>query len=131
MALDSEQAAKVQPSPTASKDSVDVAVEAAKDLRDMGLDNIAEDIEARILLGEKKYGRRLQSHNGRDAWLDAYQEALDCINYGRQVQVEGLDDGLLFDLSVDLAAYIKEQMELRNAQEEIHVDGFRERSATP
>jgi hypothetical protein len=75
MALDSEAAA-VQPSPTVSSQSIDVAVEAAKDLRTMGLEEVALDIEARILLGERKYGTRLKSHNGRDAWLDAYQEGL-------------------------------------------------------
>lgn len=34
--------------------------------------------------GEKKYGTRLRTFNGRSAVLDGYQELLDAINYNRQ-----------------------------------------------
>lgn len=104
-------AAAVQPLPVG--DGVDVAVIAAENLRRSGHQKIAEDIEARIRLGERKYGTRLKSHNGRDAWLDAYQEALDCINYAQQVHTEHLDDGELFDRAVELAAYIEGKMRSR------------------
>jgi hypothetical protein len=111
-----------QPLPITTANSVDVAVKAAEDLRAMDLGDIAEEIEARIRLGERKYGSRLKSFNGRDAWRDAFDECLDCINYGRQVQIEGLDDGTLFDMAVELAEYIKYQMDSRS----IHADGFLE-----
>ena len=104
MALDPEIAAKVQPMPTG--DGIDVAVEAAKDLRAMGLPCVAEDIEARIRLGERKYGTRLKSHNGRDAMLDLYQEILDALNYSKQLVIEGKDDDTFFRCLVDIAAHV-------------------------
>lgn len=109
MALDDpEVAAKVQPMPTG--DGIDVAQEAADDLRAMGLPEIAEDIEARIRLGERKYGTRLKSHNGRDAMLDLYQEVLDGINYSKQLVIEGRDDDTFFRCLVDLAAVVRSKL---------------------
>lgn len=105
---DPEIAAQVQPAPTGN--GIDVAAEAADDLRRMGFVSIAEDIEARIRLGEKKYGTRLKSHNGRDAMLDAYQEILDGINYSKQLVIEGRDGGALFDALVELAVYVRGQL---------------------
>ena len=56
---------------------------------DMGGEDIASlvcrDIELRADLGKKRYGKRLQSCNGRDALVDAYQEALDLAMYLRQL----------------------------------------------
>jgi len=49
---------------------------------------VQQDIEARAVLGEKKYGERLKPHNGRNALIDAYQEALDLAMYLRQA-IEG------------------------------------------
>lgn len=109
MAMDNpEFAAQVQALPTGN--GIDIAVEAANELKNMGLPHIAEDIEARIRMGEKKYGTRLKSHNGRDAMLDLLQEALDAINYAKQLQIEGLDDGTFFNKSVDLAVAIRKRM---------------------
>lgn len=45
---------------------------------------VIADIVARVKMGEKKYGERLRANNGRDALLDAYQEALDLALYLRQ-----------------------------------------------
>ena len=45
---------------------------------------VMTDVEARAQLGEKKYGERLLPNNGRDALVDAYQEALDLCMYLRQ-----------------------------------------------
>ena len=45
---------------------------------------VHEDIEARVETGKKEYGERLHSNNGRDALIDAYQEALDLALYLRQ-----------------------------------------------
>jgi len=90
---------------------IDVAVEVAKDLRVIGREDIAEDTEARIRLGEKKYGTRLKSNNGRDAMLDLYQEILDGCNYAKQLVVENKDDGALFKQLVDLAQTVKARLD--------------------
>lgn len=46
------------------------------------------DVRERIAVGTKKYGTPLQANNGRDALVDAYQEALDLVFYLRQAIVE-------------------------------------------
>ena len=49
---------------------------------------VLDDIRQRIEAGRQKYGHYLQTHNGRDALLDAYQEALDLVFYLRQAILE-------------------------------------------
>ena len=49
---------------------------------------VLQDLKARARQGRAKYGVVLQSHNGRDALVDAYQEALDLCMYLRQVIAE-------------------------------------------
>lgn len=46
-------------------------------------DLVVADMKERDNTGYKKYGTRLQPHNGRDAMVDAYQEALDLAVYLR------------------------------------------------
>lgn len=46
--------------------------------------NVLNDIRERVAAGEAKYGTKLMTHNGRDALMDAYQEALDLVMYLRQ-----------------------------------------------
>ena len=46
---------------------------------------VKQDLEARAKVGKEKYGESLRSFNGRNAVLDAYQEALDLVMYMRQV----------------------------------------------
>lgn len=102
MALDNpEFAASIQPLPTG--DGVDIAGKAAQRLRDFDLPHIADDIEARIRMGEKKYGTRLKSHNGRDAFLDLYQEILDALNYSQQLVIEGRANEDFFNHLMDIA----------------------------
>lgn len=48
-------------------------------------DLVIADIETRKKVGLAKYGTLLQAHNGRDALVDAYQEALDLCQYLRQL----------------------------------------------
>jgi hypothetical protein len=48
-------------------------------------DLVTADIKERDKNGQKKYGVRLQSFNGRNAEIDAYQEVLDLIVYFRQM----------------------------------------------
>lgn len=45
---------------------------------------VIEDMRARDHVGRERYGTPLQVHNGRDALVDAYQEALDLAVYLRQ-----------------------------------------------
>ena len=49
------------------------------------------DLDKRREQGIAKYGRTLQAHNGRDALVDAYQEAIDLCQYLRQAIEEGRD----------------------------------------
>lgn len=45
---------------------------------------VIKDMMKRDQFGVEKYGTPLQAHNGRDALLDAYEEALDLCVYLRQ-----------------------------------------------
>jgi hypothetical protein len=45
---------------------------------------VVEDMQERDRVGRQRYGTPLQAHNGRDALVDAYQEALDLAVYLRQ-----------------------------------------------
>lgn len=51
-------------------------------------DLVLEDIKERDKIGQERYGTRLQPFNGRDALVDAYQEALDLVVYLRQAIYE-------------------------------------------
>ena len=51
-------------------------------------DLVVADIKDRKFMGLAKYGTILQAHNGRDALIDAYQEALDLACYLRQMIAE-------------------------------------------
>lgn len=53
---------------------------------------VIEDMQERDQAGRGRYGTPLQAHNGRDALVDAYQEALDLAVYLRQA-IEERDDG--------------------------------------
>lgn len=49
---------------------------------------VIADLQERTRRGIRKYGRPLQTHNGRDALWDAYEEALDLVQYLRQAILE-------------------------------------------
>jgi hypothetical protein len=49
---------------------------------------ITSGIEQRRELGIKKYGTPVQTFNGRDALLDAWQESLDLLTYIYQLDLE-------------------------------------------
>lgn len=51
-------------------------------------DLVIADMRQRDAIGRDKYGTRLQVFNGRDALVDAYQEALDLAVYLRQAIYE-------------------------------------------
>jgi len=66
------------------------------------------DIEARVASGEKKYGTRLKTNNGRNVVLDAYQEILDFLNYSIQGHLEGKPGFLeLFEETIGIAIRVK------------------------
>lgn len=48
------------------------------------LDLVLIDLQERANVGKQRYGVFLETHNGRDALWDAYQEALDLAMYLRQ-----------------------------------------------
>ena len=52
------------------------------------LDKVIQDLKGRSVKGEKKYGMKLRTGNGRNALLDAYQEALDLTMYLAQAIME-------------------------------------------
>jgi len=45
---------------------------------------VVKDISEKVKAGEKKYGTKLMSHNGRDPLIDLYQELIDAVFYLRQ-----------------------------------------------
>lgn len=49
---------------------------------------VIKDLELRSKMGAEKYGETLRAFNGRNATVDAYQEALDLVQYLRQVLEE-------------------------------------------
>lgn len=49
---------------------------------------VIADIEARVKAGKEKYGTLLQTHNGRSALWDLYQELIDACMYVRQRLLE-------------------------------------------
>lgn len=49
---------------------------------------VLTDMTSKDMAGRVKYGTPLQPHNGRDALVDAYQEALDLVVYLRQAIFE-------------------------------------------
>jgi len=66
-------------------DGQDVAYEVVRLLStDPALSVLISDIESRVASGEKKYGTRLKTDNGRNVDLDLYQEVLDAMNYSMQ-----------------------------------------------
>lgn len=56
--------------------------------QDTVLNNVLFDLIDRANVGRQKYGTLLQTNNGRDALMDAYQEALDLVMYLRQAILE-------------------------------------------
>lgn len=52
-----------------------------------------DDMRARDAVGRERYGTPLQPWNGRDALVDAYQEALDLAVYVKQAQLENGERG--------------------------------------
>lgn len=75
-------------------------------------DLVEADMRERDQVGAQKYGTRLQPHNGRDALVDAYQEALDLVVYLRQAIYEKRRPTILMsNLAVaDVRTYLGERI---------------------
>lgn len=74
---------------------------------------VTNDMAERHLTGIEKYGVPLQPHNGRNALVDAYQEALDlCAYLGQDALENGYDmaSGFLVD-AMKLAQKIRNEIE--------------------
>lgn len=56
--------------------------------RQVVLDAVLEDLKARAEVGKAKYGTYLQTHNGRDALMDLFQELADALMYCKQMLME-------------------------------------------
>lgn len=73
-----------------------VAVQVMRDVENQGLigertalaTRINTDIHKRIEIGIRRYGHPLQTFNGRDARIDAWEESLDLANYLCQLTLE-------------------------------------------
>jgi hypothetical protein len=52
------------------------------------VDYVLKDINFVVMKGLEHYGTYLEAHNGRDALMDAYQEAIDMVFYLRQAIIE-------------------------------------------
>ena len=57
------------------------------------IDYVLADMAERAAMGVIKHGMPLQTHNGRDALWDAYQEAMDLCMYLRQAILERESNG--------------------------------------
>jgi hypothetical protein len=64
--------------------------------------SIRRGIEARRELGIRKYGTPLQTFNGRDALIDAWEESLDVLTYIYQIDMEDGDAGSLLDVAMSI-----------------------------
>ena len=75
------------------------------------LDDLITLLRARSEFGERKYGTRLTTHNGRDAYLDALQEVLDLVVYLHQAQMEHAELGAKVDELVRENASLSQRVE--------------------
>lgn len=101
-------AAQRQQLPTG--DGQDVAHEVVKILSaDPETAILIADIESRVASGEKKYGTRLKTDNGRNVDLDLYQEVLDAMNYSMQafLQTGKRQYMEIFETQVGVATEVK------------------------
>lgn len=77
---------------------------------------VIPDMEKRHQKGLESYGVALQPHNGRDALLDAYEEALDMAVYLKQACVENPHRGyfMFYREALNLAISLRAELYLRD-----------------
>lgn len=78
---------------------------------------LVQRMAARDALGRERYGTSLQTGNGRDALMDALEEALDLCAYTRQAFEEDSHaaDWTTHRMAVQLAARLLERIRRRDA----------------
>lgn len=83
--------------PTSREDSQDVTIALMFDISDiadtMGKGwlvtmSVCDDLQRRSEVGQKRYGTKLKTFNGRSAMLDGYEESLDLCQYIKQRAME-------------------------------------------
>ena len=100
MGMDSDLSGiKPEPPPIVKDGQVSVTKEAMETVREVGgkveaVSCVLEDLALRRHAGIKKYGTELTTFNGRDALVDAYQEALDLLVYSQQAATESEDPAI-------------------------------------
>lgn len=69
-------------------------------------ERVAIDLENRAVGGVEKYGVPLQTHNGRNALVDLYEELLDAVMYATQANMENptAETSYALDLVIDALA---------------------------
>jgi hypothetical protein len=116
-------AATPQPPPTPGKIRVLDSVLEELANGDEFSKRILADLVDRAEQGREKYGTYLETHNGRDALWDAYQEALDAVMYTRQHYLEIAENGgtvlivsarAMFRSAVGLARHIAASLSARS-----------------
>lgn len=83
------KADQVQSKPFYQSNSADVLLDLEQSAPSHISKKILRQLRERVALGEKKYGMRLHSFNGRNSSQDCLQEALDGIMYSHQMKLEG------------------------------------------
>lgn len=71
---------------------------------------VVSDLAARIVIGKQRYGKSLQTFNGRSAALDAYHELLDAAHYFKQLELETGEAHDLYEQVLDLIFKLNELM---------------------
>lgn len=76
---------------------------------------VVQDLAERKAYGLRKYGSLLQTGNGRDFVIDAYEEALDLVAYARGGLDEGVIDRDIYVHALALACALRETLDERVA----------------
>ena len=98
-----------QPIPTQGKQNVTQSLVEKLDHDIQATDAIINDLHARTQKGIETYGRPLETFNGRDAFLDMYEELLDAFQYAEQTVLENMGpDGS--DVKMFIASDVREAM---------------------
>lgn len=78
-------------------------------------EQVIADLRARTEEGVRTYGRPLETHNGRSAKLDRYQELLDAAQYAKQDLLEEAD---LLRVLQPVALWLTETIKAKHAEHE-------------
>lgn len=77
---------------------------------------VAVDMRTRDEVKARDHGQRLQAFNGRDALVDAYQEALDTAAYIRQNMREGRGGSNVYDAIIRVIKDLRTMIKARDGR---------------